>query len=124
MASQDRHVSRIKKDYITAVKDLPDIAGDEKAGVRTLSVRLGQERVFWLCIGLLEVAYIGAAGVSLFSESLWRRAAGFAAHAVVGALIWWRASKTDLTESQSIYACYMDVWKAFYAEYLLLPLLI
>ena len=109
---------------IALFKDLPDIAGDEKAGVRTLSVRLGQERVFWLCIGLLEVAYIGAAGVSLFSESLWRRAAGFAAHAVVGALIWWRASKTDLTESQSIYACYMDVWKAFYAEYLLLPLLI
>ncbi len=109
---------------IALFKDLPDIAGDKKAGVRTLSVRLGQERVFWLCIALLEVAYIGAAGVSLFSESLWRRAAGVAAHGLVGALIWWRAKQTDLTDSKSIYACYMDVWKAFYAEYLLLPLLI
>lgn len=109
---------------IALFKDLPDIAGDEKAGVQTLSVRLGEERVFWLCIALLEVAYIGAAGVSLFSESLWRRVAGVVAHGVVGGLIWWRAKRTNLKESKSIYACYMDVWKAFYAEYLLLPLLI
>jgi homogentisate phytyltransferase / homogentisate geranylgeranyltransferase len=109
---------------IALFKDLPDIAGDKKAGVRTLSVRLGQERVFWLCIALLEVAYIGAAGVSLFSASVWRRVAGVAAHVVVGGLIWWRANRTNLKESKSIYACYMDVWKAFYAEYLLLPLLI
>lgn len=109
---------------IALFKDLPDIAGDEKAGVRTLSVRLGQERVFWLCIALLEVVYIGAAGVSLFSERLWRRVAGVVAHGIVGGLIWWRAKRTNLKESKSIYACYMDVWKAFYAEYLLLPLLI
>jgi homogentisate phytyltransferase/homogentisate geranylgeranyltransferase len=109
---------------IALFKDLPDIAGDKKAGVQTLSVRLGQERVFWLCIALLEVAYISAAGVSLFSERLWRRVAGVVAHAVVGGLIWWRAKRTNLKESQSIYACYMDVWKAFYAEYLLLPLLV
>lgn len=108
---------------IALFKDIPDIAGDKQAGVRTLSVRFGQRRVFWTCIALLELAYIGAIFVSLGSEVAWSRAAGAAAHFVVGALVWWRALQTDLDSSKSIYACYMDVWKAFYAEYLLLPLL-
>ena len=108
---------------IALFKDVPDVAGDEQAGVRTLSVRLGQKKVFWLCIILLEVAYAGAIGVSLCSSVAWSRLAGSLSHFVVGVLIFWRAGKTDLSSSKSIYACYMDVWKAFYAEYLLLPLL-
>ena len=108
---------------IALFKDIPDVSGDSQAGVRTLSVRLGQARVFWLCIGLLEVAYVGAVGVALSSQFAWRRVAAAAAHVVVGLLVAWRAQQTDLTDSKSIYACYMDVWKAFYAEYLLLPLL-
>lgn len=36
-----------------------------QGGVRTLSVRLGVDRVFWLCIALLEVAYAGAVGASI-----------------------------------------------------------
>ena len=75
-----------------------------------------------MCIGLLEVAYVGAIGMSLTSEVGWSRWAGAGAHALVGGLVWWRALRTDLNSSKSIYDCYMDVWKAFYAEYLLLPL--
>ena len=49
---------------IALFKDIPDVSGDSGAGLRTLSVRLGQQRVFWVCIGLLEAAYAGAIGVS------------------------------------------------------------
>jgi len=108
---------------IALFKDIPDVSGDRHAGVRTLSVRLGQKHVFWICIGLLELAYGVAVIVSLCSPVAWSRAAAAAAHSVVGALVWWRAKNTDISDSRSIYACYMDVWKAFYAEYLLLPLM-
>lgn len=107
---------------IALFKDIPDIRGDSKAGVNTLSVRLGPKRVFWTCILLLEVAYIGAVTVGLGSEYVWSRIATTVSHAGMAGLIYWRALRTDLTSSKSIYACYMDVWKAFYAEYLLLPL--
>lgn len=111
---------------IALMKDIPDVLGDTQAGVRTLSVRLGKKRVFWLCIGLLELAYGGAVAALLLgslSEIAWSRALGAIAHAVVGALIWLRAARTNLEDATSIYACYMDVWKAFYLEYLFLPLL-
>jgi homogentisate phytyltransferase / homogentisate geranylgeranyltransferase len=109
---------------IAFFKDIPDVKGDKVAGVRTLSVRLGQRHVFWLCIGVLEAAYLGGVVVALSGNAaLWRRAFAAAAHLLVGVLVWWRAHKTDLSDSHSIYACYMDVWKAFYIEYLLLPLL-
>ena len=37
-------------------------------GVRTFSVRVGVENVFWTCIALLEVAYAAAIGVGLVSQ--------------------------------------------------------
>lgn len=39
-----------------------------KAGVRTLSVRLGTKKVFWMCIAFLEVAYLGAIITGLMSH--------------------------------------------------------
>ncbi len=39
-----------------------------KAGVRTLSVRLGTKKVFWMCITFLEVAYFGAIVTGLMSN--------------------------------------------------------
>jgi homogentisate phytyltransferase/homogentisate geranylgeranyltransferase len=44
-------------------------------------------------------------------------------HAVLGFMLYSRAKTTDVQDSKSIYSCYMFVWKLFYAEYLLIPLL-
>lgn len=52
----------------------------------------------------------------------WSKAATTAAHAGMGCLLYWRARRTDLESSKSIYDCYMFVWRLFYVEYLLLPL--
>ncbi|PSC70256.1 putative homogentisate phytyltransferase chloroplastic [Micractinium conductrix] len=107
---------------IALFKDVPDVAGDSQAGVRTLSVRMGPKRVFWICIALLEAAYAGAILVGLQSELLWSRAATTAAHACLGALLMWRARRTDLSSPKEISKCYMWTWGLFYSEYLLLPL--
>ena len=39
-----------------------------QAGVKTLSVRLGPKRVFWVCVALLEVAYAGAICLGALSQ--------------------------------------------------------
>ena len=53
----------------------------------------------------------------------WSRVVTVAAHAAMGALLLWRARQTDLSQSSDVYACYMFVWKLFYAEYLVIPFL-
>ena len=108
---------------IALFKDIPDVSGDSAAGVRTLSVRIGQRRVFWLCVWLLEAAYMAGVAVAMAGEGpLELRLLAAGMHAAVGWLIHRQAAKTNLDDSHSIYKTYMDVWKAFYFEYLLLPL--
>lgn len=109
---------------IALFKDIPDVKGDSKAGLQTLSVQLGTKQVFWICIMLLEAAYLGAIGMAFFSQPAINpaAAASMMAHAILAGMLLWRAKRTDLSSSKSIYDCYMDVWKLFYAEYLLLPL--
>eukprot|EP01018_Ginkgo_biloba_P012765 Gb_02212 [translate_table: standard] len=35
---------------LATVKDLPDVEGDRLYGIKSLSISLGQKRVFWTCI--------------------------------------------------------------------------
>ena len=108
---------------IALFKDIPDSMGDEMSGVHTFTVRWGQKKVFWMCIGLLELNYFGAVLFSLLGKSGLVGMTSAVFHAIIAFTVWWRAQQTDLESSQSIYNCYMDVWKAFYIEYLLFPLL-
>ncbi len=61
--------------------------------------------------------------MSMHVQAMWSKVASVGAHAGLGALLLWRAKRTDLTRSSAIYSCYMFLWKLFYAEYLLIPLL-
>ncbi|KAF0904719.1 hypothetical protein E2562_036251 [Oryza meyeriana var. granulata] len=58
---------------IALFKDIPDIEGDRIFGIRSFSVQLGQKKVFWICVGLLEMAYcvailMGATSACLLSR--------------------------------------------------------
>lgn len=44
--------------------------GDLKAGVHTLTVRLGTAVPFWSCIWILTAAYVGACGYSVVMASM------------------------------------------------------
>lgn len=114
--------------------------------MRTLTVQLGPTRVFWACIWILTAAYGGAIIYSLIAAAstagllggataaagaaalvpalALRTAACVGGHALMAGLLWARARKVNLSKSQEITDCYMYVWKLFYAEYLLIPLLL
>ncbi|KAG2431452.1 hypothetical protein HXX76_009467 [Chlamydomonas incerta] len=108
---------------IALFKDIPDVLGDRQAGVRTLSVRLGEGSVFRICVGLLAAAYVWAMGASLvLPDGALAKGALFAGHAVLCGLLLHRARMVDTREKAQLVDYYMFVWKLFYAEYLLIPL--
>lgn len=106
---------------IALFKDIPDLEGDRFFGIQSYTVRLGQERVFWLCIQLLLAAYGVATIVGASSGFIWARVAMVLGHTILAAILWYHASLIDLKSKAAITGFYMFVWKLFYAEYLLIP---
>ncbi|XP_071717220.1 homogentisate phytyltransferase 1, chloroplastic-like [Rutidosis leptorrhynchoides] len=107
---------------IALFKDIPDIVGDKIFGIQSFTVRMGQKRVFWICILLLEIAYGVAILVGASSTFLWSRYITVLGHAILGLILWGRAKSTDLESKSAITSFYMFIWQLFYAEYLLIPL--
>ncbi|XP_042060507.1 homogentisate phytyltransferase 1, chloroplastic-like isoform X2 [Salvia splendens] len=107
---------------IALFKDIPDIVGDKIYGIQSFTVRLGQEKVFWICISLLEMAYAVALFVGITSCCTWSKWVTVIGHTVLGYLLWRRAKCIDFKNKAAITSFYMFIWKLFYAEYLLIPL--
>ncbi|KAM0871103.1 hypothetical protein ACQ4PT_039602 [Festuca glaucescens] len=107
---------------IALFKDIPDIEGDRIFGIQSFSVRLGQNKVFWICVGLLEMAYGVAILMGATSSSLWSKSVTVAGHAILASILWSCARSVDMTSRAAITSFYMFIWKLFYAEYLLIPL--
>ena len=107
---------------IALFKDLPDMEGDMKQNVRTLSVRLGPSFVFNLCLALLSFAYGTAVFMSVaHAPTMMSRVVG-AIHSVVIVTLLAASRRVDVASSDSLYDYYIRfIWKAFYLEYFLLP---
>ncbi|KAL9242279.1 hypothetical protein vseg_016296 [Gypsophila vaccaria] len=107
---------------IALFKDIPDMEGDKIFGIQSYTVRLGQKKVFWICISLLQMAYAVAISVGASSTFVWSKVITVIGHSLLAALLWKNAKSTDLSSKAAITSFYMFIWKLFYAEYLLIPL--
>ncbi|KNA23057.1 hypothetical protein SOVF_027980 [Spinacia oleracea] len=107
---------------IALFKDIPDMEGDRIFGIRSFTVRLGQKRVFWICIALLQMAYAVAIIVGASSSFFWSKLITVVGHGILATMLWRNAKSTDLSSKVEITSFYMFIWKLFYAEYLLIPL--
>ncbi|TXG61078.1 hypothetical protein EZV62_012441 [Acer yangbiense] len=96
---------------IALFKDVPDIEGDKIFGIKTFTVNLGQKRVFWTCISLLEMAYAVAIFVGATSPYLWSKFITILGHIILASILWNRAKSVDLNNKDSITSCYMFIWK-------------
>ncbi|XP_014513424.1 uncharacterized protein LOC106771902 [Vigna radiata var. radiata] len=54
-----------------SIDDIPDNEGDDKFGIQSLSVHLGQKRVFLICVSLFEMIYRVAILVGATSSYHW-----------------------------------------------------
>ncbi|QCE13427.1 homogenitisate phytyltransferase [Vigna unguiculata] len=108
--------------YMFLWKDIPDHEGDEKFGIQSLSVHLGQKRVFWICVSLLEMIYVVAILVGATTSSYpSSRMITVSAHAVLASVLWYRSKSVDVKSSFATESFYMFLWKLLYAEYLIIP---
>ncbi|WVY99237.1 hypothetical protein V8G54_031388, partial [Vigna mungo] len=96
---------------IALFKDIPDIDGDQTFGIQSFSARLGQKRVFWICVSLFEMAFGVAVVAGLTSSSPLVKIVTSLGHAVLGSILWYQAKSVDLSSKASIGSFYMLIWK-------------
>nr|XP_025670508.1 naringenin 8-dimethylallyltransferase 2, chloroplastic-like [Arachis hypogaea] len=104
---------------ISVSKDLADVEGDKALGLKTLAIRLGVKKVFWLCISLIQMAYGVAITLGALSPSLWSKIFTVLAHAIMVLVVWNHASSVDLSNKDSLQAFHMFVFKLVYVENIL-----
>jgi homogentisate phytyltransferase/homogentisate geranylgeranyltransferase len=69
------------------------------------------EQVFWLCVWLLQAAYIAALVVGLTSPTLLTKVAMGGGHVAFASILWMRSQNVDLKSKAAIAAWYMFIWK-------------
>nr|AAC09029.1 hypothetical protein [Arabidopsis thaliana] len=94
-----------------SINDIPDIEGDKIFGIRSFSVTLGQKRVFWTCVTLLQMAYAVAILVGATSPFIWSKVISVVGHVILATTLWARAKSVDLSSKTEITSCYMFIWK-------------
>jgi homogentisate phytyltransferase / homogentisate geranylgeranyltransferase len=107
---------------IAIFKDIPDMEGDRKYRIKTLSLYLGKKPVFQLSLLILSLNYVAVIGLALLFPSLGNPGLLIIPHLGLLGWLWFRASQVDLENKGAIYDFYQFIWKLFYAGYLVLPL--
>lgn len=108
---------------IALFKDLPDIKGDEQAGISTFGVRFGVKSVFDICVSLLVGAYAVAVVFGLSASVWWSTLVIPAGHTALAAFLLHKAKAVNVNRRSDLTDFYMFIWKLFYLEYALIPFL-
>eukprot|EP00439_Symbiodinium_sp_Y106_P078238 s489_g17.t1 len=92
--------------------DVPDVIGDQKASIRSVSVRLGPARALQIAVFLLKSLLLSTA-VSFSVASVLAIATGVPGTAIARGVL--AAEKlVDAEEPKQVFEFYMFVWKIFY----------
>ena len=106
---------------IAVLKDVPDIEGDRRFGIKTFSVRMGPRRVLAIGMAALTVAYAGMAVAGPLLLDGVQPVVLAVGHAVL-LLVAWRWARTVAVDDREAFTrFYMGIWGLFFAEYLLVP---
>nr|BBG56302.1 phenylpropane-specific prenyltransferase [synthetic construct] len=103
-------------------KDIPDIEGDRMHGIKSLAITLGEKRTFWMCIWILEIAYVAAAFFGATSPITWSKYITVISHLAMALALWTRAKSTDVKNKDAVQSMYYFLWQLFFAEYGLIAL--
>ena len=106
---------------IAIFKDIPDIEGDRLYHITTLTIKLGQMRVFNLARWVLTVCYLGMALAGVFWLPSVNSVFLVITHLLALGLMWWQSLQVDLQDKSAISQFYQFIWKLFFLEYLLIP---
>ncbi|WP_017298332.1 homogentisate phytyltransferase [Nodosilinea nodulosa] len=113
---------------IALFKDIPDIEGDRRYGISTLSLKLGQRTVFNLALGILTTCYGGMALAAPWLTGV-NQLFLAGSHLLVLILLWWMSLKVSHSSQSATSGSklaypqfYQFIWKLFFLQYLIFPL--
>ena len=102
-------------------KDIPDMDGDRRFRVRTLTLRLGARRVLLLGLAVLVSAYGAVIAAGMVGVPGLHGGVLAGAHLAALIVLLVASARVDLTRQPSIARFYLVIWALFYAEYLVFP---
>lgn len=106
---------------IALFKDIPDLAGDLAYQIATLTVQLGQQRVFQLSQLVLTLAYGGMVLAGALGLPGVNRPVLITTHVLAWLSFIGRSQRIDWDQPRSISQCYQFIWKLFFLEYVMFP---
>lgn len=106
---------------IAIFKDIPDIEGDRRYQISTLTIRLGAQNVFRLARWVLTVCYIGMIAAAPWLTGV-NATVLIVTHLVALVLLWQRSLNVNLQEKAEVARFYQFIWKLFFLEYLMFPI--
>ena len=99
-------------------KDIPDMEGDSRYEIRTLSLRIGARKVFLIGNILISLIYVSLV-ILPFLLALQVNGAIFAgAHLLLLGLLWMANSRVNLQETATVQRYYQFIWVLFFLEYI------
>jgi len=107
---------------IALFKDVPDMEGDRQYHISTFTLRLGPHKVFNVTRGILTICYLGLVLAAVLGLPGVNAPLLIGTHLVAIAVFWWRSFQVDLQNKISISRFYQFIWKLFFLEYILFPL--
>uniref|UniRef100_A0A832H249 Homogentisate phytyltransferase n=1 Tax=Oscillatoriales cyanobacterium SpSt-402 TaxID=2282168 RepID=A0A832H249_9CYAN len=108
---------------IAIFKDIPDAEGDRQYNITTFTLKLGQRAVFNLTRWILTACYVGIILATIFGLPGINAPLLIGTHLAAISLFWVRSFSVDLKDKAAISRFYQFIWKLFFLEYLLFPIL-
>lgn len=102
-------------------KDIPDMDGDRRFRVSTLTLRLGPRRVLILGLVVLALAYCGIIAAGLVGVPGLHGGVLALTHLAALVVLLVASLRVDLADRPSVARFYLVVWALFYVEYLAFP---
>lgn len=103
-------------------KDIPDMSGDQKFHIQTLSLRFGSKTVFVLGNSLLAVVFIFLIACTFLGSFELNKPIFAIMHILMLLALLFAAFKTDLKNKTAIAKYYQFVWVLFFMEYIVFSL--
>ncbi len=99
-------------------KDIPDMMGDRRFQIITLTIKLGARKVFNIGLGLLSLCYLGLIAAGIVGLPGADAAVLVISHLILFAILLQVARKIDPLKKRQISRFYLFTWILFYAEYI------
>jgi homogentisate phytyltransferase/homogentisate geranylgeranyltransferase len=103
-------------------KDIPDMEGDSRFKIMTLSLTLGARKVFNIGRGMLAACYLGLVVAGIYGIPGVNGAVLVITHLGLLILMWLKGRAVEMDDKASIARYYLFTWGLFFSEYIFFPL--